>query len=156
MEMDTVSHGLWSFVIWHAMPLPFLAVLMGMLPDLIAIGPVFFYNLINGRKKEAYLCEDNLPLRLRRYKSVAFLYTHSLVIAATTTAIVWLVWGIQWWILAWPFHIAIDIVSHPREKATPFLWPLFGTRVHGMKWWSKHFLALNGGLLVVAYFRFFR
>jgi hypothetical protein len=154
--MDTVSHGLWSFIIWHALPFPLLAVLFGMLPDLISMGPMFVYNLWTRRHKETGLNEEGLPLKLQRYKRISFLYTHSLVVAGTVVGIVTLVWGFQWWILAWPFHICIDIITHPREKATPFLWPLVGTRVHGLKWWSRQFLVLNGALLIVAYIKYVR
>jgi hypothetical protein len=146
--MDTPSHGLWSFVLWHSLPFPFLAVLFGMIPDLLSFGPASVYNITHGKVMQAKVRDETHPAWLKKYTNALFPVTHSLVVASTVSVSVFAIWGNQWWILAWPVHIIVDIFSHPREKATPFLWPLFGYKVHGLNW-SMRVAAANVFILLV-------
>ncbi len=151
--MDTPSHGLWSYVLWHATPFPFLAVFLGIFPDVVAMGPSCVYSAFRGKFSTS--CTTH-PRWLRTYRTYAFLYTHSLIIGCAVFFVVAIQFGWQWWLLAWHLHIVVDIFSHPKEKATPFLWPFFGTQVNGVRWWSKKFIGINALLLGGVWLRFLR
>jgi hypothetical protein len=147
MSMDTPSHGLWSFVFWHSTPFPLLAVLVGVLPDIISFWPATVYNTIKkGKPADPMRCKSH-PKWMQIYTNALFHVTHSLVIATAVSITVFLVWGAQWWILAWPLHVFIDIFSHSKADATPFMWPLFNYQVNGRNW-SLKYATVNGVLLL--------
>lgn len=146
--MDTISHGFWSALLWRA-DLWWLAALFGILPDVIAQTPKVLYNFSKNRRLKGLLSED-LPGWMKTYTHYAFHLTHSLVLATAITGVTWMVFGIHWWMLAWHLHIAIDMWTHRKEEATPFLYPLSTFRFSGLHWSSKHFLALNFLLLAGA------
>ncbi len=148
--MDTVSHGAWSYLLWYASPYTWFAVGAGMLPDLLSVIPVALATFVANRGDlNKTLHDKNVPHWAAVYKRVMFPITHSLIVAMLVWMTVAAVWGAQWWLLAWPLHIVVDIVTHPREKATPFLWPLLGTKVHGVKWYGKRFMVVNTVALMI-------
>ena len=155
--MDTVSHGAWSYLLWYTNPYTWFAVGAGMLPDLLSVVPVGLTTfVVNKGDLHKALHDKGTPKWALTYKRIMFPITHSLVVAMSVWFSVAAVWGAQWWLLAWPLHILVDIVSHPLEKATPFLWPLLGTKVHAMNWYSKRFAALNTIALAIVALVLFR
>lgn len=147
--MDTVSHGFWGALFWRT-DLWLLAVLFSILPDIIAQGPRVLYNLSQKRVFKGMLSMD-LPKWITTYTHHAFHLTHSLVVATAVTGVVWAVWGVQLWMLAWHLHIIVDMWSHKKEEATPFLYPFSDFRFHGVHWSSKQFLVPNLALLMSAW-----
>ena len=139
--MDTFSHGFWSALLWRA-DLWWLAALIGVMPDIVSQTPKVLYNLSKKRFPKGLLSED-IPKSLERYTHYAFHLTHSLVVAIISTALVWTAFGVQLWMLAWHLHIAIDMWTHRKQQATPFLYPFSNFRFHGVHWSSKHFMLIN-------------
>lgn len=62
--------------------------------------------------------------------------THSLLIFFIIFSAIWVVRGIPFYpLLAWAFHIIIDIPTHSLELfPTPFLWPVSDFRFDGIGW----------------------
>ncbi len=147
--MDTASHGFWSALIWRA-DLWWLAVLFGVLPDIIAQTPKVVYNVWKNKSVKGLLSED-LPSWIKTYTYYAFHLTHSLVIATLITGITWMFFGVQLWMLAWHLHIGIDMWTHKKEQATPFLYPFSDFRFSGIHWSSKGFIGMNLLLLASAW-----
>jgi len=150
--MDTVSHGFWSALLWRA-DMWWFAVLFGVLPDVIAQTPKFLYNLHRNKSFTGVLSED-LPEGIAAYTFWAFHLTHSMIIASVLTGLVWIFFGVQWWMLAWHLHILVDMWTHRKEQATPFLYPVSDFRFHGVHWSSKGFVAVNFLLLASAWAMF--
>ena len=147
--MDSFSHGLWSYVLFRG-PIAWLAVLAGVLPDVVALGPRVVANAFKGRLRKGLLSRGDGGL-VDRYTDFVFPLTHSLVVAAAVITLVFIFFGAAWWLLAWPLHIMVDMFTHKRSEATPFLYPLSGFRFSGIHWSSAKFLLANNAGLAVVY-----
>lgn len=151
--MDTASHGFWTYIIWHSLPFPGLAVLAGVLPDVLAFAPGFTYGFLHPkmfrRGPEAW---ERQPKWIRNWAERTYRFTHSLIISAMVIGAVYMMYGFQWWILAWPLHILIDIPTHSKKFfPTPFLWPVSEYRFNGISWANKWFMAADLSLLIIVY-----
>lgn len=155
--MDILSHALWSAAIfWNFNP--WLAILAGVLPDLLAFTPLTTYQLI---KREPFKTHHfgelqsrykHYPQVLRTYAERTYNLTHSLVVATITIALVWSAWGVQLWLLAWPLHILIDIPLHKKAFfGTKVLWPFSNWAYNGIYWGNRHVLLINAAALIVVY-----
>jgi hypothetical protein len=148
--MDGFSHAAWGYLLWYDSPYTWLAMLACVLPDLISVVPPAAAALVKNKFSwDAAFHAKNLPRWARVYKQITFPVMHSLVVSCVVWGATAIVWSPQWWLLGWPLHVLIDIFTHPREKATPYLWPLKTKEVHGVRWWSKSFLAANTIALIV-------
>ncbi len=155
--MDILSHALWSAAIFWSIN-PWLAVLAGVLPDLLAFAPLTTYQLI---KKEPFKAHHfgelrtrypTYPRALRVYAENTYKITHSLLIAIPTILVAWSVFGVQLWLLAWPLHILIDIPLHKKHFfGTQVLWPLSNWAYDGVYWSNRYVLATNAALLVLTF-----
>jgi hypothetical protein len=142
--MDFFAHGFWSFIFFHKLKEVRLAVLFGLLPDLISWVPFFFYNLFDGRYGQ-----PNLAL-IPDWTFVLYGIGHSLVIALVVIGVVYLIKKkVPYFMFAWPIAIVMDIFTHTREfLPTPFLWPLSNWHFPGISWGSLWFMIINYILIV--------
>lgn len=146
--MDSLSHGLWSYAIWKSAPLAGLAVLFGMMPDAVSFIPRGAHNIKRGAH---ILSEEALPRWISKWERVTFPITHSLLVSLAACAFTFIVFGNHWWTLAWPLHVMVDIITHPREHGTPFLWPISHYKVHSFYWEGRPFLIGNAAALLLVY-----
>ncbi len=146
--MDTLAHGLWgNIIVYKKYPqnpkMRWIAVAFGMLPDLIPFAPLFIYTIFTGRfgGPENW----NFSHWTLNWAPEAYNYTHSLVIFAFTGFCVALYRKIKYKaqgfnliyfpMLAWGFHILLDIPTHPNFYNTPFLFPLSDYKITwGLSW----------------------
>lgn len=149
--MDLLSHSLWSYVLWHNDAQVAAAVAAGVLPDLIGVLPPAIAAGAKHRSLRAAFYCTNPPRWAARYKALMYPLTHSLVVSALAWVFVSLAFGAQWWLLAWPLHVFIDILSHPSNNTAPFLYPFSERRMHGVRWWDKRFVAVNAVLLLIVF-----
>lgn len=155
--MDIFSHALWTNLAYypthkHRLHARLWAVFFGVLPDLISFSPVVLYAFISGTSFPRQPAELQHPLFT--YAVESYNYTHSFVIflAVFVTVALFRKGKIWWPLLAWAFHIALDIFTHPDFFSTPFLFPLSNFKnYHGLSWTEPHFLAINWIVLIVIY-----
>jgi len=164
--MDIFSHALWTNVAYgkarkHAV----LAMLVGVLPDLISFSPFFSQRLffseeplvVNG---EAHGIASMAGLMHRpefadipQYVFMLYNWTHSLVVFAAVFLLVYLITRSVWLpIFGWAMHIGVDIFSHSSEFfPTPFLWPLSSFKISVISWGHPLFLGANFAALATVY-----
>ncbi|MFH1589750.1 MAG: hypothetical protein ABIB43_04250 [archaeon] len=144
--MDAPAHGIWTWIIFHNNPLVWLAVLFGMLPDLLSWG---IYSIWPWGEKLDWKKPDFSMVP----KWVFLLYgiTHSVFVFAAVFLIVYLIIGtIPWFLFAWIIHILIDIPTHSKDfLPTPFLWPVSTYKFAGISWGQKWFMIANYTAIVV-------
>ena len=101
----------------------------GLLPDIASIGIYFTQSALNG---------DGISFHaLPAYVFVLYKLTHSLVMAFIGLGLIRLFWKpLSLPALAWPFHICLDIFTHPLGRfQTPFLYPISDLAFNGISWW---------------------
>ncbi|MBI2439551.1 MAG: hypothetical protein HYV45_03045 [Candidatus Moranbacteria bacterium] len=157
--MDIVSHGLWGSGIFGRRSRRdfFMAFLFGVAPDLLSFG--FFLLGVwfgffdhpdwrSGQHPDA----SQIPL----FVYTLYDYTHSLVIFLGVFLLIWLIRGKPFFpLVAWGFHILLDIPTHASFFPTPFLWPLSDFVVYGIPWNNPFIFVSNVILLIVLYGSFF-
>ena len=91
--------------------------------------------------------------------------SHSLVVFSFAFLLVWAIrknlpvpqgssrqTGPLWEMLAWGFHIVMDIFTHSDAFfPTPFLWPISDFHVNGMSWGQPQIFISNVTLLAILY-----
>lgn len=145
--MDYVSHGLWSYIFFHWIKRPLLAVCFGLLPDTLSWGIYGIYRLVvHGHFGKPIL--DQIP----NWAFALYNITHSLVVAALVILLLFvLLRRVPVYIFAWPIAIAMDVLTHSTEfLPTPFLWPLTDWKFPGISWATPWLFVLNVILIVVA------
>lgn len=142
--MDTLSHGLWGYVLAHRWQFAWTAFFFGVLPDLIAFVPHFLFA-------------DHLGVfdgSIAAYTLAAYNVTHSFVVFAAVFVGVWVIWK-KWFLplLAWPLHTLFDIPTHDLAFfPTPYLWPFPTPFVDGFMWAQAWFVTLNYLALALVFF----
>lgn len=142
--MDVLAHGLWGGALfgrknewqWRC------AFLLGAAPDVIAFGPF----LISQLGKPAW---TEFP----RYVHQSYDVTHSLVVWASITAVIWLFTrNFPWIFCAWGLHILCDIPLHEITFfPTPYLWPFKTHLVNGFHWAQPWVMIPNYFALGITY-----
>ena len=147
--MDIFAHGLWSYAIFHRKRYVWLAVLFGVLPDILSFGVFVAENLINGNIQRGPPPINTIPL----WVFASYNLTHSFVVFIATFLLIYLLTKSLFWPLtAWGIHIMIDIPTHSsRFFPTPFLWPLSSYTFDGISWFSPWFMILNYSTLLVVF-----
>ena len=147
--MDTLSHTLWGGGLFGFRGHIKLALFFGAFPDLVSFGlwlpgHVLENGIGNGPPDLA-----SLPAWL----FVSYDVTHSLLVAAAAVALTAL-WrrDIAFAMLAWPFHILLDVPFHAAEFfPTKILWPLSDWVFDGVAWTSPWVWFANLAGLAVLY-----
>lgn len=152
--MDVLSHGLWGGLAFgrRSKREYWLAFLFGVLPDVLAFGLLTVQQILG---IAAIRWSDAASARLAIPDYVYGLYdiTHSAVVFLAVFAIVWLVRKRPYLpLLAWGFHILLDIFTHSAEFfPTPIFWPLADVRVNGVPWSHPVIFISNWALLLAGY-----
>jgi len=114
----------------------------GLFSDMASIGIFFTQTILRG---------DGISFHaLPAYVFVLYNLTHSLVFALLGLGLIRLFWKPLFIpALAWPFHIGLDIFTHPLGHfQTPFLYPLSDFAFDGIAWWMhRWFILAYWGLL---------
>ncbi len=145
--MDYFSHGLWSYVFFHRIKRPVLAIVFGLLPDTFSWGIYLFYRLFTGlRFGRPHL--DTIPAWVFTLYNIS----HSIFVAAAVIAVVWVILKrLPIYMLAWPIAILMDVLTHTREfLPTPFLWPFSDWRFPGISWGNRTFMIVNYCLILLS------
>jgi len=147
--MDVLAHGFWGGAAfgrkdkkqWRW------AFLVGTLPDVIAFGPFLLSQIGSTRWVD-------FPDYVHRSYDV----THSLVVWAAVTSILWVTRKRFPWVLGpWALHILCDIPTHALDFfPTPYLWPLSTPLYPGTPWARPVFMLGNYVALAVTYAVVFR
>lgn len=103
----------------------------GLLPDIASFGIYFTQTMLNGQGISFHA--------IPAYVFALYKLTHSLILAMACLGMLRLICKPLFLpALAWPFHIALDIFTHPLGRfQTPFLYPLSDYVFDGMAWWMN-------------------
>ena len=135
--MDTIAHGIWTYIIYFAHPKKWWAVLIGIAPDVISFVPYFIIDYLLGFSVQATF-------------DLVYQYTHSLVIFAIVfigialfTRSAPLIFG------AWGIHIVFDMFTHPMAYyPTPYLFPFNSPELLAFDYRTWGFLVVNYVLII--------
>lgn len=120
--MDTISHGLWTYMLTRGYPRRWYVVLGAVFSDFLIIGMALMMFV----KGELKISAPWLPqLYANPVMPVLDSFAHSLVIWTTVmaAAMFFRIAGLKWFVYGVYFHILIDIVTH-REFLPGYLFPL--------------------------------
>jgi len=138
--MDYVSHGFWSYIIFHRIPKPLYAVCFGLMPDTLSWFVYAVYRTATG----GYLGKPMLG-EVPAWAFLLYDISHSLVVAGAVILLIFaLLRRVPIYVFAWPIAITMDVFTHSREfLPTPFLWPISEWRFPGISWGTWWFISLN-------------
>ena len=144
--MDTFAHAFWSYIIFHQSEYVWLAVLFGVLPDLLSWTIYSIYP----KKKEFNWKKPNFDL-IPNWVFTLYGITHSLCVITFVFSIVFIIFQqIPIFLFAWPLHVLIDIPTHKKDfLPTPFLWPFSKYAFPGISWGTKKFTIANYSLIIL-------
>jgi len=145
--MDTFAHAFWSFIIFYQSEYVWLAVLFGVLPDLLS----WTIFTLFPKKKGFTWKKPNFDL-VPRWVFMLYGITHSIFVIATVFLLVFFIFGfLPIYLLAWPLHVLIDIPTHKKDfLPTPFLWPVSKYAFPGISWGTKKFMIANYSLIILS------
>ena len=118
----------------------------GLLPDIASIGIYFTQSALNWSGISFHALPD--------YVFALYQPTHSLVVAFIGLGFIRLfLKPLLLPALAWPFHICLDIFTHPLGRfQTPFLYPLSDLAFNGISWWMHPwFILAYWGLIALVW-----
>lgn len=152
--MDIFSHTLWGYGFFGRQK-PWLAMAFGAMPDMVSFGVFAIIRFANGDYVHGKPPLDIIP----GWCFVLYDLSHSLFISMLV--LVFVLWkraelGLA--MLAWPFHILLDIPFHTRHYfPTKFFYPLSDYFYDGIAWstpavWLPNF----GGVVLVVGWRLWR
>lgn len=150
--MDTFSHALWGYGLFGFRGHARLALLFGALPDLLSFGLLLVIRISTG---DFYFGKPDLD-SIPGWTFIIYDFTHSLIIAGLAITLVAIKWrAISYAMLAWPFHILLDIPFHSAEFfPTKMLWPLSSFTIDGISWATPWIWYSNlAGLLLLFIYR---
>lgn len=173
--MDIFAHGLWTGAAYKAASRKtgksfnmWLAVFLGVLPDLFAFTPMFlwmFWGQLTGDPAIPYFPRpetiepaviDGLPMF--RLAHALYNISHSAIVFLVIFGLVYALFRRPVWELgALLLHIFIDVPTHTyRFFPTPVLWPISEWKFDGLPWGTPWFMAVNYSAIVLVYFLFWR
>lgn len=145
--MDYISHGLWSYIFFHRIHRPILAVCFGLLPDtmswvIYAIYRAFTYETFG----------KPVLSQIPGWTYTLYNLSHSLIVASFVIIFIFIILRrIPLYVFAWPIAIVMDALTHSREfLPTPFLWPVSSWTFPGISWATPWFFILNYILIAAA------
>jgi hypothetical protein len=135
--MDTISHGIWAFILFFRNPLRWYALVIAMLPDILVGIPHMLFDHHRGHSQVVF---DTL-----------YQYTHSLFLFAIVFAVIYYFSKpIAIISLAWPLHSVLDIFTHPASYyPTPYLFPFYSPFMPAIDYRSFWFKVFNFSLIVI-------
>ncbi len=157
--MDIVAHALWINLVFLKNRKRGLAVLCGILPDIIAFSPVFVYVILMGIRDWTQGFSVKI---LADYANISYNITHSLLIFLVAYIIIYLMTKKKnIFLFGWALHILIDIPTHDEDFHPPlYLYPFKGLIVDGIRWNHPTFMIVNYSALFLIYgflvFKYFK
>lgn len=155
--MDILSHGLWGGIIFGRKNKKsfWVSFVFGIGPDFLSFGILFLERLIRSAFTGTWHIRSGKPdlAEIPQYVSGLYDITHSFVIFILVFCIVWVLFKRPIWeMLAWPFHIFLDLFTHSTEFfPTPYLWPFAFTPINGIPWSTPIIFFTNVGFLILIY-----
>ncbi len=159
--MDILSHGLWGSIIFgrknrRSFQLSFA---FGIAPDLCSFGILLFSRLWQSLVTGTWSIGSGKPdlLDIPPYVSSLYNFTHSFVVFAVAFALAWAIFKRPIWeMLAWPFHIFLDLFTHSTSFfPTPYLWPFSFVPIEGIPWSTPIIFFTNVFFLALLYIVYF-
>ncbi len=151
--MDVFAHGLWGGITFGRKKFFGLAMLFGVLPDLLAFGPFFVIKLVH---RTLQFGKPNLA-DIPSWVFSSYDLSHSLFTALVLYGIIrYFNQTLAYTFLAYPLHILCDIFTHSKSFfPTPFLFPVSDFKVGGIFWGNPVFMIVNYAAIITAYALFF-
>ena len=154
--MDTLSHALWGNGLFGYKKYWKVAIFFGAFPDLISFGVLFFVKFFSGSLKYGGPPTLESLKQLEPFPEWLFLMdnlSHSFVIAFMIIGIVSIYRRELFWpMLAWPFHIVLDIPFHTKDFfPIQFLWPVSDIFFDGISWSSPYVILPNFAGIILLY-----
>lgn len=145
--MDYVSHGFWSYIVFHRTRQPLLAVCFGLLPDTASWFIYAVYRLATGVGLGRPILSE-IPV----WVLILYDISHSIFVAFGVIVIAAIALRrLPLYMLAWPMAIAMDVFTHTRGfLPTPFLWPVSDWAFPGISWATRWMFITNWALIAVA------
>ncbi len=163
--MDILSHGLWGSMIFGRKNRRsfWIGFIFGIAPDFFSFGILLIERLLRSIVTGTWMIGTGKPdlMEVPAYVSHLYDITHSFVIFLVVFAIVWLIRrrsgkGPVWEMLAWPFHIFLDLFTHSTSFfPTPYLWPFSYVPIDGIPWSTPIIFFTNAFFLVLLYSVYF-
>ncbi len=154
--MDIFSHGLWGGIAFgrKSKKMYWWSFFFGIMPDLFSFGILTAATILGLSSGPNFGHGLPDPAAVPHYIHILYNITHSLIVFAFVFAIVWFLHKKHFLpLLAWGFHILIDIPTHSVAFfPTPFLWPISNFMVNGISWGQPIILVPDLILLVICYF----
>lgn len=140
--MDTVAHGLWPYLIFYKNRRRVWALVIGMLPDVIAFVPHVFVEHFSGEQ----VMFDAL-----------YRVTHSLVVFTLVFCLIaFVIRSVPWIAGAWGLHIVFDIFTHPGSYyPTPYLYPFDSPFWFALDYRWPWFYAINYAVILGVFLMLF-
>lgn len=135
--MDTVSHGLWPYLFFYNHKRRLWALVIGMLPDVVAFVPHFLVEHFSGGQV---------------LFDAVYRLTHSLIIFAFVFCLIFVITrSVPWIAGAWGLHIIFDIFTHPASYyPTPYLYPFDSPFLFALDFRQPWFYVVNYTVLLCA------
>lgn len=149
--MDTFSHTLWGYGLFGRQK-PGLAMVFGAMPDLVSFGAFAIIRFANGDYIHGKPPLEIIP----GWCFLLYDLSHSLLISLLVLGVVfWKSRELAFAMLAWPFHIMLDIPFHTRHYfPTKFFYPISDYFYDGIAWNTLQVWLPNvAGLIVVVGYR---
>lgn len=147
--MDTLSHTLWGGGLFGNRGKFWTAIFFGALPDIVSFGLWLPVILVSNGFNVGRPSLDTIP----RWVIINYNISHSLIVAFAIIALVTL-WrkDISFAMLAWPFHILLDLPFHTAEFfPTIIFWPVSDIIYDGIHWGNPLVWYVNIAGLIALY-----
>jgi hypothetical protein len=167
--MDILAHALWAgagvTLARRYWPIPrraaMLTVALAVAPDAPHVLPSVGWSLFGSGSAAAvkdYAMalpgqEPAMPPLVELFSHTLHCITHSAIIAAVVTLLMW-TWMRSLWVplFGWWSHIVIDVFTHSADYyASPVLYPITREGFDGVAWNTPWFIVLNYAALVATY-----
>jgi hypothetical protein len=141
--LDTVAHGLWSYLVSGRLLRWPLAVGFGVLPDVMTFLP---HLLLGEHSAGGQVIFDHL---YGVFHSVPVVVSVFLLVAAARSRAVWEMG-------TWLIHIVFDVLTHPETfYPTPFLYPFLSPILGVVDYRFSQFIVINYGVILFLLIRRF-
>lgn len=153
--MDVFSHALWGGVVagrkskkyfWWAFGI-------GLFPDAASFGILMVARILGLANSLDFSNGHPDASLVPQFVHILYNFTHSFITFGLVFLLVW--WLLKkpfWPLLAWGFHILLDIPSHSFEFfPTPFLWPFSNFMINGISWGENIVFVPNVIFLILLY-----
>lgn len=150
--MDIFSHALWGYGVFGHRGHPWLALIFGAMPDLLAFSGITIYQLVAGTFVFGAPELETIPA----WCFYVYDFNHSLIMAGICVSVMYVFKkGLAFVMLAWPFHILLDFPFHAQTYfPTKLFWPITDFSVNGIPWNEPWIWFPNlAGIIIILIYR---